>query len=132
MSNWNSKGWTENDNDNFYSLSKWRKLRKYKIDANPICELCGQYGIINPAAIVDHIISRDVAPELELELDNLQSLCEDYSGGSNCHAKKTAQTRNVKTIVDYYKEMINGKLQYICTESSKFKLFKLIKQKGLI
>lgn len=124
--------WNNNKTDSFYSSLKWRKLRKRKIDENPICELCAQYGIINAGAIVDHIISKDVADELKLEYQNLQTLCEDYSGGSNCHAKKTAQTRNVKTIKDYYKEMIDGKLQYICTEASKIRLFNLLEQRRLV
>ena len=67
----------------FYAKTEWRKLRKLKLQQNPICEVCGE----KLATAVHHIKSfmtgstEEEKELLLLDFDNLQSIC------STCHAK---------------------------------------------
>ena len=62
----------------FYNKSEWRKIRKAKLMAQPLCELCGAV-----AEHIHHIISfvneDDAMKQMELLLnwENLQSLCQE-------------------------------------------------------
>ncbi|ERM80216.1 hypothetical protein P872_14095 [Rhodonellum psychrophilum GCM71 = DSM 17998] len=127
---WSKKSWT-GESSAFYQTTKWKNFRKKIIEETPLCELCSQYGFVNAGKIADHIIPRSICEDLEYEVDNIQILCEDFEGGTNCHSQKTAQSRNIKLIESFIDEMENGKLQYICTEKKKKKLFELLKEKGL-
>lgn len=60
---------------------KWRKLRKYKIERDPLCEECKENGKLVPADEVHHIEPIKERPDLRLKLFNLKSLCID------CHNK---------------------------------------------
>ena len=73
-------------NTQFYQSTPWRKLRKMKLDQDPVCEICRKQGKLTPAQMVDHIvpINKGGAP---LDLDNLQSLC------NACHAVKSARDK---------------------------------------
>jgi 5-methylcytosine-specific restriction protein A len=77
------------DDNGFYSLARWRRLRVWWLARNPLC--CDPFGIHDhqhnaaPASEVDHIVPRRTAPELALELTNLQSMCK------SCHSRKTRQ-----------------------------------------
>jgi 5-methylcytosine-specific restriction protein A len=61
----------------------WRRLRRLKLNNNPLCERCLAKGKVIQAEEVDHVISVSQQPELLLVMDNLQSLC------TPCHSKKT-------------------------------------------
>lgn len=73
---------------------RWTKLRKRKINSNPICEICNDNGIITPAEEVHHIspvedaVSTDEMERLMFDYNNLQSLCHD------CHANEHARRRS--------------------------------------
>ncbi|MBQ7854981.1 MAG: HNH endonuclease [Muribaculaceae bacterium] len=60
----------------FYNKSAWQKLRKAKLMAQPLCEMCGC-----PAVHVHHLISflkgdnQLQQMELLLDWDNLMSVC---------------------------------------------------------
>lgn len=75
----------------FYSTPAWRRLRDWKLSANPMCELCRRLGRLTPACEVDHIlpINSGGAP---LDQDNLQSLCK------TCHSRKTMAERHSTTM----------------------------------
>lgn len=66
--------------------SRWRRLRKMVLNANPICAdpwgVHRKTGEVVPATDVDHIVPRSAGGTDEL--DNLQALCHQ------CHSKKTA------------------------------------------
>ena len=64
--------------DAFLQTGRWRGLRAVYLKRHPLCVHCGA-----PAAHVDHIVSRQVAPALALEWSNLQGLCVP------CHTRKT-------------------------------------------
>lgn len=68
----------------FYWSTRWRKLRKAHLSAEPLCRECLVKGITMAAAIVDHIQDRKARPDLALDDSNLQSLCK------RCHDQKTA------------------------------------------
>ena len=55
----------------------WRKLRLMVLREQPLCA-CGRV-----ATEVDHIIPIAKAPELRLEMSNLQAMCK------SCHSRKT-------------------------------------------
>ena len=73
----------------FYDSPQWRRLRKMKLNAQPLCEECHRNGRFTPARHVDHIkeISHGGAP---LDMANLQSLCH------SCHSSKTLRERHTR------------------------------------
>jgi 5-methylcytosine-specific restriction endonuclease McrA len=79
--------------DSFYRSYRWRRLRIDALEANRMrygmlaCECCGM--IDARQWHVDHIYPRSTHPELALEPDNLQVLCDACNVG-----KATAYTTN--------------------------------------
>lgn len=71
------------DAGDFYYSREWRALRyKALVKHGRQCQCCGA----KPPQIVlhvDHIKPRSLHPELELDLDNLQILCEDCNLGKS-------------------------------------------------
>jgi hypothetical protein len=71
--------------DGFYRSYRWRKLRVDVLEANRMrygmlaCECCGM--IDAEPFHVDHIYPRSTHPELALDPDNLQVLCDDCNIG---------------------------------------------------
>lgn len=63
----------------FYTSKEWRKLR-YRVlrDQPHKCACCGS---VEQPFHVDHVKPRFKYPELELDYDNLQILCEDCNMG---------------------------------------------------
>ena len=62
--------------------SKWPSARKKHLKSHPTCAVCGGTTKLE----VHHIQSYNSHPELELDPDNLITLCESKSrGGLNCH-----------------------------------------------
>ena len=66
-----------------YTTQRWQRLRKYKLQLNPLCEACLQLGYIEPATTVDHRTPINRGGEPYPEIDKLASLCE------RCHNMKT-------------------------------------------
>jgi hypothetical protein len=66
--------------DTFYSSWEWKKARFEAIKKyGPVCMCCGSAERI----VVDHIKPRSKFPEIELDLDNLQILCNDCNMGKS-------------------------------------------------
>jgi 5-methylcytosine-specific restriction protein A len=68
-----------------YNLRKWERIRKQKLQRDPLCEACLQVGEIVPAEVVDHRtpISKEgrekhLAAEAFVSLDELASLCAPH------------------------------------------------------
>jgi 5-methylcytosine-specific restriction protein A len=75
--------------DQFYSLSRWRRLRSIKLGRDPLCSQCAEQGRTTPAGDVHHVIPRRARPDLAYALSNLESLCHA------CHSTRTrAEKRN--------------------------------------
>lgn len=67
----------------FYKSKEWRDLRYRALKLyGRLCMCCGRKPP-DVALHVDHIIPRSKAPELELEITNLQILCEDCNLGKS-------------------------------------------------
>ena len=67
----------------FYQTREWKELRWKVIEKSKgVCVVCGRskksHGVIMH---VDHIKPRSKFPDLELNIDNLQLLCEDCNIG---------------------------------------------------
>jgi len=61
--------------------SDWTKVRKKFLVEHPKCFICGSNNKIE----VHHKVPFNLAPDLELNPDNLISLCENKKYGINCH-----------------------------------------------
>ena len=57
----------------FYSDRKWRRLRKMKLAADPMCQKCEE----KASVLVHHIDDVKHHPEKKMEWGNLLSLCND-------------------------------------------------------
>ena len=68
----------------FYNSRRWKSLRNYWVQMNPLCKLCEEQGYYTPAECVDHIIPIRFNGSMT-SLTNLQSLC------NGCHASKTGK-----------------------------------------
>lgn len=68
--------------DEFLQSFEWRKLRMQALKKHGSrCQCCGATPADGKRMNVDHIKPRKFFPELALELDNLQILCEDCNHG---------------------------------------------------
>lgn len=66
----------------FYETDLWRRLRYQALKrCGGCCQCCGARGARGHPLHVDHTKPRAKFPELELELSNLQVLCEDCNLG---------------------------------------------------
>ena len=79
----------EIDNASFYNSKRWRSLRNYYIQKNPICEQCNREGTIKGAQCVDHVVPITMGGS-PVDIKNLQSLC------NSCHAKKSGREASEK------------------------------------
>ena len=61
--------------------SHWVATRRKHLQVHPTCSLCGGSDKIE----VHHIRPFHLNPELELDPNNLITLCESGKGGVNCH-----------------------------------------------
>jgi 5-methylcytosine-specific restriction endonuclease McrA len=70
--------------DGFYNSSEWRALRysAFELHGNSCC-CCGKSPKDGVVMHVDHIKPRSLFPELALELNNLQILCEECNLGKS-------------------------------------------------
>ena len=68
----------------FYNSKRWRSLRRYYIQMNPLCEECLRFDYTTPGECVDHIIPMRDGGKMT-SLDNLQTLC------NSCHATKSGK-----------------------------------------
>ncbi len=77
------KAWKNRDYDRQRGTSaqrgynaQWQKVRRLKLQQDPLCERCLKAGRLVAATVVHHIKPVDKYPELRLAMDNLQSLCQ--------------------------------------------------------
>ena len=66
------------------------ELRREQLTAEPLCRHCKEQGTTREATRVDDILPRVDRPNLELSIDNTQSLCE------SCHNRKTMEENRGK------------------------------------
>src|SRR4051812_18561664 len=69
------------EDSQFYSHRRWRRVRLRKLAMNPLCEKCEAEGRhLTCATQVHHIKERRDAPEFSFEISNLMSLCVPCHG----------------------------------------------------
>lgn len=68
-----------------YNTKAWRALRRAKLSACPVCEMCERRGVSRLAEAVDHIVAINKGGDAFPALDQLMSLCAE------CHNSKTAR-----------------------------------------
>lgn len=94
------------------NTARWRRLRKAKLTASPVCERCKEEGRLTAASEVHHITPVEEAAghaaKLGLMYDpgNLRALCHDCHvrthtemGRGGRAATKTRNERQLKTII---------------------------------
>lgn len=70
--------------DPFYWSPAWKALRAARLALDRrLCRSCERNGATAEATEVDHVLPRAARPDLELALNNLESLCK------SCHSRKT-------------------------------------------
>ena len=68
----------------FYESREWREVRyKALVKNNGKCECCGSGKHNGKILHVDHILPRSLFPDRELDVTNLQVLCEDCNLGKS-------------------------------------------------
>lgn len=91
---------------------KWPAVRKAHLEKFPRCAFCGGENKLE----VHHIIPFHAAPDLELEPDNLITLCEAKRYGVNCHlfaghggAYKSVNSQVISDVNHFSGRFPNGK-----------------------
>jgi len=70
--------------EEFYKSQSWRDLRYIALrNSEGACECCGAKAGDGVQIHVDHIKPRSKYPDLELDLENLQVLCDDCNIGKS-------------------------------------------------
>ncbi len=62
---------------------QWERVQREHIKRNPKCAACGRTILHKLQA--HHVVPFHVAPEKELDPENLMTLCVDGPGSTNCH-----------------------------------------------
>jgi 5-methylcytosine-specific restriction protein A len=101
--------------------SKWAKIRDQHLQKNPLCAVCGG----NKDLQVHHKKPFHLHPELELDPNNLVTLCEALKKGINCHLLigHLGNFKNVNEEVDQDVESWSKKLSKAITRQSKSSSF---------
>lgn len=74
--------------NSFYQSHQWKRTRNYVINRdNYMCQVCGEP--VNDRKIIDHIVPRRIDKNLELNTDNLWTLCYQ------CHRVKTLKEEQI-------------------------------------
>lgn len=68
-----------------YNTAAWQRLRRLKLDVEPMCEPCADVGRIEAANTVDHIVPISAGGHPFPAIDGLTSMC------ARCHSAKTAR-----------------------------------------
>jgi len=71
----------------FYRLARWKAMRRYVLEHEPLCRACQAQGRVEAATEVDHVEPHRGDPALFFAFANLQPLCR------SCHSRKTLEGR---------------------------------------
>jgi len=74
------------ERDQFYHTARWKRESSDHKRLNPLCVKCLEKEIVEPVAITDHIIPKDVCQD-PWDQKNWQSLCKKH------HAIKSARDK---------------------------------------
>lgn len=101
---------TKRNNDEFYSSREWRSLRARVLEKYECkCMMCGRSPKAHGIVIhVDHIKPRSKHPELSLDFNNLQLLCEDCNLGKSNKYSTDWRPEQTEQDKDVDREIINN------------------------
>ena len=71
--------------------TRWRKLRRLYLKANPLCKMCTEDGALTPATELDHIVKHNGDRVLFYDVDNLQGLCAIHHRGFKAKAERSGR-----------------------------------------
>ena len=92
---WEYKKPKQDNHNKFYDSTEWRKIRAYKLDNNPFCEVCHKLDKFVKANTVDHFRPVRLYEHLKYDINNLTSMC------ASCHSKNTAIDTKIDTVSDF-------------------------------
>lgn len=69
----------------FYASAAWLRLRSAFLAEHPLCVDCERAGRVTEAKHVHHLKERKDHPELALEWNNLEALCQPCHNGKRRH-----------------------------------------------
>jgi len=72
----------------FYGSKRWKSIRNYYYQMNPLCEECERNGFIMAGTDVDHIKPIRLGGGM-VDINNLQTLCK------GCHARKSGRESQI-------------------------------------
>ena len=64
-----------------YKTTDWQRLRKLKLNQQPLCESCLQRGALTTATVVHHIRKHEGDPGLFFDPGNLSRVCKRCHDG---------------------------------------------------
>ena len=67
-----------NDYKNFIRSRRWQRLRAYHLKHHPLCARCEAIGLAEPATEVHHIVKCHDDPQLQIDPNNLESICQAH------------------------------------------------------
>ena len=76
-----------------YFTTKWKKLRKRKLQQKPLCERCEQMGLTVAAEIAHHIVPISEGGPPFPDLDGLESMCTPCHSSHHNLAKMSDERR---------------------------------------
>src|SRR6188508_3869950 len=79
-----------------YDSRRWRKLAKQQLQNHPLCKICLQNGLVEPATVVDHVIPHKGNRE-SFFLGAIQSLCRPCHDGT----KQMIEKRGYDTTIGF-------------------------------
>jgi 5-methylcytosine-specific restriction protein A len=71
----------------------WQKERKTFLEANPLCVMCRDEGIVTAACIVDHIKPHRGDIKLFRDRSNWQALCKDHHDSTKQRQERRGRGR---------------------------------------
>ena len=78
------KAYKQRKKDAFFGSPEWKQLRYIALkNANGCCQCCGAKSSMTLQLHVDHIKPRSRYPELALDINNLQVLCQSCNEGKS-------------------------------------------------
>jgi len=88
------KGRTEASRAGFYNSKAWKLIRDKRKRENPLCQRCELKGWFNPGKVVNHIKPVEDYPELALDYNNTEHLCNscnDWATKQDARARREKQ-----------------------------------------
>ena len=71
--------------------TRWRKLRRNYLTANPLCVMCKADGYTKAATELDHKVKHNGNKALFYDRDNLQGLCPSHHRGYKARLERSGK-----------------------------------------